>query len=124
LFSLSGHNISYQQLATTEPKKYIIAVNRNDFTDTGLIERGFNKGENLYVIDDTKSLISLWMTRPEIDLNVADDTTIKFRTELAGANINELQRVYEIKDLPLNFFFACSKKTDDNIIKHLPRWNL
>jgi polar amino acid transport system substrate-binding protein len=59
------------------------------------------------------------MTRPEIDLIVVDDTTIKFRTELAGANINELQRVYEIKDLPLNFFFACSKKTDDNIIKHL-----
>ena len=102
-----------------DAKKYIIAVNRNDFTHIGLIERGFSEDENLYVLDHTKSLISLLITRPEIDLIVADDTTIKFRTELAGANISELQRIYEIKDLPLNFFFACSKKTDDNIIQHL-----
>ncbi|MFQ3195813.1 MAG: polar amino acid transport system substrate-binding protein [Colwellia sp.] len=117
MWARKGRHIKISNL--NDAKKYIIAVNRNDFTHIGLIERGFNEGENLYVLDDTKSLISLLMTRPEIDLIVADDTTIKFRTELAGANMSELQRIYEIKDLPLNFFFACSKKTDDNIIKHL-----
>ena len=117
MWARKGRHIKISNL--NDAKKYIIAVNRDDIAHTGLIERGFNEDENLYVLDNTNSLISLLITRPEIDLIVADDTTIKFRTELAGANINELQRVYEIKDLPLNFFFACSKQTDDNIIQHL-----
>lgn len=117
MWARKGRHIKISNL--NDAKKYTIAVNRNDFTHIGLMERGFNEGNNLYVLNDTKSLISLLMTRPEIDLIVVDDTTIKFRTELVGANINDLQRVYEIKDLQLNFFFACSKKTDDNVIKHL-----
>jgi polar amino acid transport system substrate-binding protein len=117
MWARKGRHIKVSNL--NDAKKYIIAVNRDDIAHIGLIERGFNEDDNLYVLNNTKSLINLLITRPEIDLIVADDTTIKFRTELAGANINELQRVYEIKDLPLNFFFACSKKTDDNIIKHL-----
>jgi polar amino acid transport system substrate-binding protein len=117
MWTRKGRHIKVSNL--NDAKKYTIAVNRNDIAHIGLIERGFKEGENLYVLVYTKSLINLLITRPEIDLIVVDDTTIKFRTELAGANINDLQRVYEIKDLPLNFFFACSKKTDDNIIKHL-----
>ncbi|MBA6392231.1 transporter substrate-binding domain-containing protein [Colwellia sp. BRX10-3] len=102
-----------------DAKKYTIAVNRNDVTHIGLMERGFKEDEHLYVLDDGKSLINLLITRPEIDLIVADDTTIKFRTELEGIAINKLQRIYEIKDLPLNFHLACSKQTNDDIIKHL-----
>jgi polar amino acid transport system substrate-binding protein len=117
LWARKGRTIKVSNL--NDAKKYIIAVNRDDIGHIGLLERGFNEAEHLYVLDNTKSLISLLLTRPEIDLIVADDTTIKFRTELAGATINDLQRIYEIKDLPLNFFFACSKQTDDDIIKHL-----
>ena len=117
IWALKGRNIQVKQL--NDAKQYTIAVNRDDIAHTGLIERGFKEGEHLYVLDDANLLIKLLITRPEIDLVVADDTTIKFRTELAGATISDLQRVYEIKDLPLNFYFACSTQTDDDIIKHL-----
>jgi polar amino acid transport system substrate-binding protein len=92
---------------------------RNDITHLGLLERGFVEGQHLYVLDDEKSLVSLLASRPEIDLIVADDITIDYRVELAGMKKHELQRVFEIKDLPLDFYLACSLQTDDNIIKHL-----
>tara|TARA_R110000737_G_scaffold48658_9_gene69170 strand:- start:2947 stop:3819 length:873 start_codon:yes stop_codon:yes gene_type:complete len=117
LWALKGRDIQVSSL--NDAKKYTIAVNRDDIAHTGLMERGFNEGEHLYVLDDTKSLVNLLITRPEIDLIVADDITIKFRTEYAGAAIDELQLIYEIKELPLNFFFACSTETDDKVIAHL-----
>jgi polar amino acid transport system substrate-binding protein len=102
-----------------DAKNYTIAVNRNDIGHTGLMELGFEEDKHLYVLDNTESLVNLLITRPEIDLIVADDTTISFRAQLVGININKLQRVYEINALPLNFFFACSPQTDDKITEHL-----
>jgi len=117
MWALKGRSIEVNNL--DDAKKYTIAVNRDDIAHIGLMERGFNEGEHLYVLDDAKSLVNLLITRPEIDLIVADNTTIKFRTELAGSTVDQLQLIYEIENLSLNFYFACSKKTNDNIINHL-----
>lgn len=117
MWALKGRKIKVNNL--DDAKQYTIAVNRDDIAHTGLLERGFEEGKHLYVLDDAKSLVNLLITRPEIDLIVADNTTIKFRTEYAGATIDQLEPVYEIKDLPLNFYFACSKETDDETIRHL-----
>ncbi len=92
-------------------KQYLTAVNKNDVTHLGLMERGFVENKNLYVLEHTNSLINLLATRQEIDFIVADDITITYRAQLAGVDINHLQRVFEIKDLPLNFHLACNKQT-------------
>lgn len=117
MWALKDRSIEVNNLE--DAKKYTIAVNRDDIAHIGLMERGFKEGEHLYVLDDAKSLVNLLITRPEIDLIVADNTTIKFRTELAGAKVEQLQLIYEIENLSLNFYFACSKQTDDDIINHL-----
>ena len=117
MWALKGRRIDVSNL--NDAKKYTIAVSRDDLTHIGLQERGFKDGKHLYVLDNTRSLVNLLMTRPGIDLIVANDMTIKFYVELAGASINDLQRIYEIKDLPLNFFFACSKSTNETIINKL-----
>jgi polar amino acid transport system substrate-binding protein len=117
IWGLKNREIKIESLE--EAKAYMIAVNRNDITHTGLVERGFVEGENLYVLNDVKSLVKLITTRTEIDLIVADDITIGFRTKMAGVAMAELERVYEITDLPLNFFFACSQDTDDKIVTAL-----
>ncbi|MFT6689749.1 MAG: polar amino acid transport system substrate-binding protein [Colwellia sp.] len=83
-------------------------------THIGLIERGFKENEHLYVLDNTKSLVNLLSTRPGIDLIAANDMTIKFHTDLAGVTIDDLQRVYEIKNLSLNLFFACNNPLFQN----------
>lgn len=100
-------------------KQYVIAVNKDDVTHLGLLERGFKENENLYVLENTDSLISLLATRPEIDMIVADDITIAYRAELANVNINRLVRIFEISDLQLNFYLACNLNTDKAIIQKL-----
>lgn len=117
MWGLKGEKIEVNKLE--DAKNYTIAVNRDDIAHIGLLERGFIEGINLYVLDDSKSLINILITRPEIHLIVADDTTVSFRAELSGVNIAKLQKIHEIKDLPLNFFFACSLHTDDKVIQHL-----
>jgi len=117
MWGLKGENIEVNNLE--DAKKYTIAVNRDDIAHAGLLERGFIEGKHLYVLDETSSLVNLLITRPEINLIVADDTTVNFRAELAGVSVNKLQKIHEIKGLPLDFFFACSPQTDDKIINHL-----
>jgi len=109
--ALKGRSIKVANL--NDAKKYTIAVSRDDLTHIALMERGFKDGEQLYVLDNTKSLVNFLMTRPSIDLIVANDMTIKFQTELAGATREYLQRIYEIKAIPVNLFFACSKQTNE-----------
>ncbi len=117
MWTLKDRTITVHTL--NDAKQYTTAVSRDDLSHIGLIELGFKDGEHLYVLDHAKSLVGLLITRPEIDLIVADDMTIKFHSELAGVSKDHLQRVYQLKELPLNFFFACSLQTDDEIIKHL-----
>jgi polar amino acid transport system substrate-binding protein len=117
MWALKGQDIIVDHI--DDARKYTVAVNQDDIAHIGLLERGFNEKENLYVLSDSKSLVSLLVSRPEIDLIVADDTTIKFRAKLAGISMEQLERIYEIKDMPLNFFLACSLSTDDSIIEHL-----
>jgi polar amino acid transport system substrate-binding protein len=119
IWALKNRTIKVENL--NDIKKYIVAVSRDDITHAELMARGLRENEHLYVLDNTKSLVNLLLTRPGIDLIVANDMTIRFHTDLAGVTTDDLQRIYEIKNLPLNLFFACSKQTDDNIIKHLSK---
>ncbi len=97
-------------------KIYQIAVIQNDVTHLGMVERGFIDGQNLYVLKQTNSLLNLLNNRPEIDFIVADDITIVYRAQLAGIDIDKLQRIFEIKDLQLNFYLACNKMTHPELI--------
>jgi polar amino acid transport system substrate-binding protein len=102
-----------------DTKKYTTAVNKNDVTHLGLLARGFIEGEHLYVLRNTESLIKLLTTRPEIDLIVADDITIGYRAELVGVKKSDLKRVFEIKDLLLDFHLACSMQTKQSVVDSL-----
>ena len=90
-------------------------------THLGLLDRGFQENKHLYVLNNTKSLITLLVSRPEIDFIVADDITIGYRAELVGVKKSQLKRIYEIKDLTLDFHLACSNKTDKKIINTLTK---
>ena len=100
-------------------KYYATAVNKDDVTHIGMLNIGLTEDKNLYVLHHTESLINLLVTRPEIDFIVADDITISHRAKLSGVSMDLLQRVIEVKSLPLNFYLACNLKTEENIVKKL-----
>jgi len=100
-------------------KNYVTAVNKNDVTHLGMIANRFSEGEHLYVLKHTKSLLKILFKRPEIDFIIADDITISYRAKLANVDVKQLQRAYEIKVLPLDFYLACNLNTDPQLIKKL-----
>jgi len=100
-------------------KRYTTAVNKNDVTHTAMLEIGLIEGENLYVLEHSKSLVNLLATRAEIDFIVADDITIPHRAKLSGVPIDLLHRVIEIERLSLNFYLACNINTAPDIIEKL-----
>ncbi len=102
-----------------ELKNYVIAVNQDDATHIGMVENGFIAGQHLYIHKNSNSLLNLLVTRKEIDFIIADDISITHRAKLANIDINSLYRVIELTNLPLNFYLACSLKTDDSVINDL-----
>jgi len=109
----------YHVKSLEDLKNYTIAVKRKNAPHQALLNKGFIEGKNLYVIDNANALLNILHTRSEIDFIIADDITIAYRTKLAGIDMKSLQKVYEIDDLWSDFYLACNKGTDDNIINKL-----
>lgn len=91
---------------------HTVAVIKDDITHQALLKHGFKDGENLYVVENTSSLLKLLISREDIDLIVADDITIHYRALLANIDMSQISRLFEMPDLPLNFYLACNKDTD------------
>jgi polar amino acid transport system substrate-binding protein len=102
-------------------KQYITAVSRNDATHLGMLAHGFEEEKNLYVLENTEPLLNLLYSRESIKFIVADDITISYRAKLAGVAFSQLQRIYELTDLPLDFYLACNLNTDAQVITALTK---
>jgi polar amino acid transport system substrate-binding protein len=109
------HNIK----KISDLKGFVTAVNQYDASHIGMVEQGFIEGKNLYLHKNSKSLLNLLQNRDEIDFIIADDISISHRATLANVDINNLYRVIELEDLPLNFYLACSLKTDKQVVENL-----
>jgi polar amino acid transport system substrate-binding protein len=113
----SNKNIAINSL--DDARRYTTAVIRNDASHLTLLAQGFVEGENLYVVRDTSSMFKLLVVRESLDLILADDFTMSARLEAAGLDINQIQRVFEDKAMPLQLSFACSLNTSDEIVERL-----
>ena len=104
------HDIQIKTLE--DAKKYTIAVTKDDITHHFLLSRGFKEGEQLYVIENVYSMLNILKGRKNIDLIIVNDTILKYRAEESGVPFIELKKQLELPELPLDFYLACSKKTD------------
>ena len=117
LHSLASKNIIITEL--NDAKKYKIAVIREDVTHHFLLSKGFIENENLYVMDNYDSLLKLLeIPSRNIDLVVINDDLIYNRVKSTEA-ASKYKNVYNMKDLTLNFYFACSLNTEKDIVDKL-----
>ena len=108
------------QIKTIEDaKKYTIAVTKDDITHHFLLKMGFKEGEQLYVIENVYSMLNILQGRKNIDLIIVNDTILKYRAEESGVPFAELKKQLDLPELPLDFYLACSKKTDKVIAEQL-----
>jgi len=119
IYGLKRNNIELNTI--DDAKKYNLAVLRDDATHVILSELGFEEGKNLYVVDNTDSLLKLLYSKSALDLIVADDITIAYRAEKAGISPDEFSRLFELENTRLNFHFACSLTTSTMVIDKIKK---
>jgi len=102
-----------------DAKKYITAVIKDDITHQLLLKNGFIEEEHFYVVNNPSSLLKLLTTRKKIDLILVDYLTIKYRAQYDQIDPKTFTPYLHLNKKPLNFYLACSKKTDPMIITHI-----
>ena len=99
-----------------DAKKYKVAVLKGDRTHTLLLNEGFIENENLYIVNNTYSLLKLLILRPEIDLILADTINVKYRAKFSNIDPKLFHTFFKLEKPAVDLYFACSLKTDNHII--------
>jgi len=102
-----------------DAKNYRVAVLRDDVTHQVLLKHGFIENKNLYIVNNSHSLLKLLSLRKSVDLILADKLTINYRARYNKVDPNLFKVFHQINDKPYNFYLACSLSTSDNIVKTL-----
>ena len=117
LIGLAERNLNITSFE--DAKKYMTAVIRDDVTHQLLVSQGFKEGVNLFVVNNTHSLLTLLAKRESIDLILADGFTINYRAQFNNLDPKIFEKVYQLNAKPLEYYFACNIKTQPEVIKQL-----
>ncbi|MBL4630728.1 MAG: transporter substrate-binding domain-containing protein [Paraglaciecola sp.] len=113
-YSMASNPIKISQL--NEAKKYNTAVIKDDVTHQFLLNKGFVENDNLYVMDSYDSILKLLATPGRhIDLVVVNNSLIEYLSGKIGTAA-KYKNVYMLKDLSLDFYFACSLQTKQSVV--------
>ena len=117
LIGLTERNLNITSFE--DAKKFMTAVNRDDVTHQLLVSKGFKEGINLFVVNNTHSLLTLLAKRESIDLILADGFAINYRAQFNNLDPKIFEKVYQLNAKPLDYYFACNIKTQPEVIKQL-----
>lgn len=117
LIGLKKNNLKISSIE--DAKEYRVAVIRDDVTHQLLLAHGFTEEKNLYVVNNTYSLLKLFTQRKGIDLIMLDAYTIKHRAKYNKIDPNIFEVVYKLNRKPLDYYLACSIQTSDSIVEKL-----
>jgi len=115
LIGLKGNN-NLVIKTLEDAKKYKVAVLKDDRTHTILLNEGFIENKNLYIVNNTYSLLKLLLLRPEIDLILADTLNVRYRAKFNGIEADLFHSFFKMDKPAVDLYFACSLTTDPSII--------
>lgn len=104
-----------------DAKKYKVAVLRDDVTHQSLVEHGFVENKNLYIVNNTYSLLKLLSESKSIDLILADDLTVQYRAQFNNIDPKLFNIYYQLNQTPFYFYLACSPNTSDEVVNELSK---
>ncbi len=102
-----------------DARKYNVAVIRNDVTHQLLLKHGFEENKNLYIINNTFSLLKLLTYRKNVDLILVDQLTVHYRARFAEIDPNIFKAYFRLNQAPLQFYLACSNQTEQSTVDEL-----
>ena len=115
LIGLRDSNISINSLA--EAKKYKIGVIRDDLSYQYLEQRGFTKNKNLFILNNTHSILKLLNERKFIDLIANDPFTIPYRAQFNHLDDKSFKTFFTLNNIGLKYYLACNNAMDNSIIE-------
>jgi polar amino acid transport system substrate-binding protein len=102
-------------------KKYKVAVLREDRTYYDLIKRGFIENKNLFVINDSTSMLKLLTKRKQIDFILADTINVRYRAKFNDIDYGLFKTYLKLKETPTELYLACSLATSNEVINTLSK---
>ena len=117
LYSLSAAEINIKTIE--DAKNYNIAVLRDDVSHHFLLSKGFIENKNIYVVNNYHALLK-FLDSPDrnIDLVVLNDDLLNNRIDDSKEAI-KYKNVFQFQELTLDFYLACSLKTENKIVDNL-----
>jgi len=100
-------------------KKYKVAVLKEDRTYYELLKRGFIENKNLYVINNSTSMLKLLTRRKNIDLILADKINVKYRAMFNDIDYELFKTYFKLNETPIELYLACSLKTPKETVEKL-----
>lgn len=102
-------------------KQYKVAVLKEDRTYYDLLTRGFVENKNLYVINDTTSMLKLLIRRKQIDFILADTLNVKYRAIFNNMDYSQFKSYFKLNETPTELYLACSLTTPKEVIQTLTK---
>ena len=100
-------------------KKYKVAVLKEDRTYYELLKRGFVENKNLYVINNSTSMLKLLTLRNQIDFILADTINVKYRAMFNDIDYKSFKAYLKLNETPIELYLACSLQTPREVIQKL-----
>lgn len=100
-------------------KKYKVAVLKEDRTYYDLLKLGFVENENLFVINDSTSMLKLLTRRKQIDFILADTINVRYRAMFNNMDYELFKTYFKLNIKPIELYLACSLKTSPEVINNL-----
>jgi len=102
-------------------KKYKVAVLKDDRTYFKLLELGFVENKNLYVINNTYSMLKLLLTRKNVDFVLADTINIEYRAKFNNIDPSLFRSFLKLNEAPVELAIACNLNTPAEVVESLKK---
>ena len=102
-----------------DAKNYRVAVLRDDVTHQLLVKHGFIENKNMFIVNNSSSMLKLLKSRDLIDLVLTDELSLKYRARYHDIDPNLFSSIFKLNDHPLEFYLACSLNTEQAIVNDM-----
>ncbi len=102
-----------------DAKNYRIAALRDDVTHQLLVKHGFIENKNMFIINNSRSMLKLLSSRNLIDLVLTDELSLKYRARYHNIDPKLFTAFLKLNKDPINFYLACSLSTDQKIVDNI-----
>jgi polar amino acid transport system substrate-binding protein len=100
-------------------KKYVVAVIKEDRAYYNLLKLGFVENKNLYVVNNSASMLKFLATRKHVDFILTDTFIMKYRATFNNMDHKLFKAYFKLSKTPVVLYLSCSLQTSKETVQNL-----